>query len=128
MASIDRGLPASRIPIPGVPMHRLDGMLTRFAYALLTCALPWALAATAVVAAPSGHTMVAPKAFVQLARSGELEPESFDFDGAGFFNLTPAERMQWLGGVFSALGIADGSGPPACTTSAQRNGRALAWA
>ena len=111
---------------PVAPMHRFQRMPARIALALLACASLPTLAATPV-AAPPAPSLVEPKAFVDSARSGQLDPENYDFDSAGFFRLTPQERMQWQFGVFGALGLADGSAPPPCTLAAQRNGRALPW-
>jgi uncharacterized protein DUF6624 len=104
-------------------MNRLTGISARIVLTLLT----YPFAAPLIAAAPHTTTLVDPKAFVDAARSGQLDPEGYDFESAGFFHLALAERMQWQVGLFGALGLADGSGPPPCSLAASRNGSALAW-
>jgi len=108
-------------------MSRLEAMSARIGLALLAGARSLTLAATP---APAPPTPILPEArtFVESVQSGELDAESFDFDGAGFFRRSPDERMQWQIGVFQALGLPNQSGSAQCTTTARRNGVAMAWA
>jgi hypothetical protein len=109
-------------------MLRLKATPVRNGLAVLVCASSLTLAGTPATVPSPAHGVPQGKSFVEKVRSGELDAENYDFDGAGFFKLTPDERMQWQVDVFSALGLSAQPGSSQCTTIAQRNGIAVAWA
>jgi hypothetical protein len=98
--------------------------------ALVVWAGTSALAPSAVpaMAPPPAPAVPEARSFVERVQSGELDAENYDFEGAGFFRLSPQERMQWQVGVFQALGLPGQPGAPQCTTTAQRSGVAMTWA
>jgi hypothetical protein len=65
------------------------------------------------------------KSFVEQARAGKLDPQTYDFEAAGFFRLP--DRMQWQVGIFSALGVNQPGAPPPCSTAGHHNGAIMAW-
>jgi len=71
---------------------------------------------------------IAPEAFGEWARSGELNVEAYDFEAAGFFKLSPQERTHWQMGVFNTLLNVGPQVISECSTVRQRNGAAMAWA
>jgi hypothetical protein len=121
-----------RNPTEEALMSSMKSMPMRIGLAVLACATSLSLPAP-LVAAPATASSPAPavpegKAFVQMVQSGELDAESYDFVGAGFFKRSPQERRQWQIEVFSALGLGGQSPVPQCTPVARRNSVALAWA
>jgi hypothetical protein len=66
-----------------------------------------------------------PKTFVQLAQSGKLDPETYDFDAAGFFSLP--DRMAWQAGIFGEMKMGQPDSAPACSVAGQRNGKIMVW-
>jgi hypothetical protein len=108
-------------------MPRLAGITIWIGLAVLACAPALTTAATpATVSAPTpGLPDV--QTFVKSVRSGAIDPESYDFERAGFFDLPPQARKQWQTGVFGALGWPGRPGDSLCTTVARRNGAAAIW-
>jgi len=109
-------------------MTKLEILSARIGLTAWACATSLAFAAASSSAPLPAASLPEAKAFVESVQSGELDAESFDFDGAGFFRKSPEERMQWQVGVFKALGLPNQSSPSPCTAVAQRNGTAMAWA
>jgi hypothetical protein len=103
-------------------------MPARIGLAVLVCASSLTLAGAPATVPSPAQGVPDGKSFVERVRSGALDAENYDFDSAGFFRLTPPQRMQWQVDVFSALGLPGQPGSPQCTTVAQRDGIAMAWA
>lgn len=107
-------------------MTNLGGVRTRIVLAVLACAVSLAAAASTPPPTPS---LPDANAFVEAVRSGALDAENFDFDGAGFFRMTAEQRMQWQRGVFDAVSASFQPGfSIQCSAVDQRNGTAMAWA
>jgi hypothetical protein len=100
----------------GVPKVVTLGM------SLLTCL---AMAATPAQAPAPGIRDVKP--FVTAVHSGQVDPETYDFEAAGFFKLAPTERMQWQALMFDALGLFGPQVLPECSAVRQQNGGVMAW-
>lgn len=102
---------------------------TRFAgFAAAMSMLGAVFVSAAVPAAPPPAAPSLPdaKAFAASVRSGQINPETFDFAGAGFWNFPALDRVQWIGGVDQELGF---SKPviDECATESQRVYATLAW-
>jgi len=65
--------------------------------------------------------------FLQGVHSGKLNPETYDFDAAGLFQLPALERANWQGEVFGALLNVGPQVVSGCAAVSQQNGVALAW-
>src|SRR3982751_2927982 len=68
------------------------------------------------------------RSFMEAVHSGRINPETYDFETAGFFKLTPAERGQWQALIFDALGLSGPQVLPECSSVRQQNGAVMAWA
>jgi hypothetical protein len=77
--------------------------------------------------APTGSSLPEAKEFVASAQSGQLNPQTYDFEAAGFFKLPPPDRMQWQVGIFAALGAGQPGAAPACSAAGQRDGVVMTW-
>jgi hypothetical protein len=97
-------------------MSRLGGLLT---------ALGLAVAMTGWAAQPGTSHLPDPKTFVELAQSGKLDPETYDFDAAGFFTLP--DRMAWQMGIFGEMKMGQPDSAPECSVVGQRNAKIMAW-
>jgi hypothetical protein len=102
-------------------MTRRKGLLT-----LVMSLVTSVVLAAAPAAAPAPGFQDA-KAFMDAVHSGQINPETYDFDAAAFFRQTPAERAQWQGLIFDALGLVGPQVLPECAAIRQQNGAVLAW-
>jgi hypothetical protein len=102
---------------------RLVGFTAAIGMLVAGCAAARPAAPTPPPAAPS---LPDAKAFAASVRSGEINPETFDFAGAGFWNFAALDRVQWIGGVDQEMGF---SRPVTneCATESQRAYATLAW-
>ncbi len=106
-------------------MPNFDRKRVRIGLGTLSCAFALAAAATTPPPTPS---LPEAKAFVEATQSGALDPENYDFDGAGFFLMSAADRMQWQVGVFGVLNPSFQAGSQIqCTAIAKRHDATMAW-
>jgi hypothetical protein len=70
---------------------------------------------------PSGAT------FAQWVTTGEANPETFDFIGAGYWRLTDMERIQWRQPTLDAAVRVFTGGVDPCTPDNQRLGASMTW-
>jgi hypothetical protein len=64
--------------------------------------------------------------FASSVLSGATNPETFDFEGNGFWSLSKGDQMTWFAGVGEHLGFSRPS-PDGCAPEAQRKYAALIW-
>ena len=67
------------------------------------------------------------KPFMDAVHSGQINPETYDFEAAGFFKLTPDVRGNWLTLVFQVVGQTYPPDISECSTVRQQNGAVMAW-
>jgi hypothetical protein len=78
-------------------------------------------AATPPTLPPSGAT------FAQWVTTGEANPETFDFSGAGYWRLIDMERIQWRQPTLDAAMRVFTAGVDPCTPDNQRLGASMTW-
>jgi hypothetical protein len=67
-----------------------------------------------------------PAKFIAEIDAGRLDPESFDFTAAGYWQLPVPERQAWFSGAMMALDLPNLKTPP-CAALTQSRWRALIW-
>lgn len=97
--------------------------MSRLAGSLMAIGLAVAMAGWA--AEPHTRHLPDPKTFVELAQAGKLDPETYDFEAAGFFALP--DRMAWQIGIYGAMNMGQPDFAPQCSVVGQRNGKIMAW-
>jgi hypothetical protein len=70
---------------------------------------------------PSGAT------FAQWVTTGEANPETFDFSGAGYWRLTDMQRIQWRQPTLDAAMRVFTAGVDPCPPDNQRLGASVTW-
>ena len=102
-------------------MTGLKGLLT------LGLGLVTSLSMAATPAKPLTNSFQDVKVFMDAVHSGQIDPETYDFGAAGFYELEPMQRMHWQMLIFE---VVTQSYPPSiseCSRIRQQNGRVMAW-